>query len=177
MWAGSHLNAWESFCISSVLEEMSCAQCCCRALSHWCTSDITNYITAAEEKKTESEEKHIVYFELALFFPVLIWLHNDCVSVSSTAWGWAYFVFLLNGASNEESKRYQCLQLSLSMISARSFVLSLISVDPFNHLSFRPSWRRRMCLQNASKMLEDVWHIHSCAASGCCSWPSTAHIP
>ncbi|KAM7405637.1 hypothetical protein PAMP_000071 [Pampus punctatissimus] len=47
------------------------------------TMHITNHITAAvERKKTQSEEKHIVYFELAPFFSVLIRLHKDCVSVN-----------------------------------------------------------------------------------------------
>lgn len=95
-------------------------------------SQTTNHIRAAG-RKSELEEK------LSLFSHSYLTPLQQCLQ-AALRWGLVYFVFLLNGASNEESRLYLCLQLFFGMISARPSLISHLFkpeflLTPFDRVS------------------------------------------
>lgn len=120
---------------------MSCAEYYCRNLSHCCNhAHYKSYNSCCGEKRknTVRGKAHRLFWACA-FFSVFIWLHNDCVSVSSTALGMGLFCVSAKWSIKWEEQTVS-VSAALPQYNIRSlspylsFVLSPISVDPFSHL-------------------------------------------
>lgn len=68
--------------------------------------------------------------DAALFSPIL---RDSMLCVSSYAGGWVYFVFVLNGASNEETKVHPKLQLGFAHLFYL-FYVELLRVVPSSQI-------------------------------------------